>query len=92
MQSKLNDFELRRTFWPANYESLAGHFEILPDIYVRRKRKPSLDIFNRQTIEISSPDILLYFLSPDNLSGEKLPLRQTFEIFAGRPADLTYSG
>ncbi len=44
-QSTWNDFELRRTFWPANHESLAGHFEILPDIYVRRKRKPSPDIF-----------------------------------------------
>ncbi len=38
-QSTLNDFELRRTFWPANHESLAGHFEISLDIYVRWKRK-----------------------------------------------------
>ncbi len=31
---------------------------------------------------ISSPDILLNFLLPDILSGENLPFRRTFEIFA----------
>ena len=86
-QRTWNDFELRRTFWPANHESLAGHFEISSDIYVRWKRKPSPDIFN-----ISSPDILLNFLLPDILSGENWPLRRTFEISPDMwPADLTYS-
>ncbi len=95
-QSTWNDFELRLTFWPANHESLSGHFDISPDIYVRRKRKPSPDIFNIQTDNwnaISLLDILLnlfaghfaQFPLADKMSPSPspLPLHRTFEIFAG---------
>ncbi len=75
--------------------SFAGHFDLRttgpsPDIlrfrrtfHAGRKWKHSQDIFNIQTENwISSPDILLNFLSLDILSSKDLPLRWTFENFA----------
>ncbi len=68
-QSMRNVFELRRTFCPANYGSLAGHFGILPDISCLVKEK------------ISSPDILPNFFLPNEMSNGNLLLQRTFEIF-----------
>ncbi len=68
----------RRTFW-----DFAGHFMSVEKENLYRK---FLTFIQRNVI--SSPDILRISPSPDKMSGEYLPLRQTFEM---RPADFTYS-
>ncbi len=107
-QSTWNDFELRRTFWPANHESLAGHFEISPDIYVWRKGKLSADIFNILTDRQLKYNGLLKCAARCNFSVghfAQFPLQNFRREFTpspdiwnfrrtcpARPADLTYSG
>ncbi len=69
-QSMRNHFELRRTFCPADHQSLAGHFEILLDISCPVKKKKT-GHFQRSA---------LGHFAQFPIAGQNLPLRWTFKI------------
>ncbi len=89
-----NDFEIRRTFWPANHRSLVGHFEIAPDISCR-KRKPLQDIFYIQTEKCNFfTGYFAQFPLPGHFVRQEFtpsPDIWNFRRSPARPADFAYS-